>query len=159
MNKENLLRLADYLEGPLKAAFDMSLYSEFSPYSIGGQGVEDYSCGSVGCAVGHSPFIGLPKSTKESWRAYAGRVFGLPDDKHFNFLFSGLWGACHNDPKETARRIRYFVKHGMPAWDMDYKWTPPADFQPTPQQPKTVYKFVWADQKVKEMTEQNLCEQ
>lgn len=55
MNKENLLRLADYLmNGNYKAVFDMSKFSNLN-------GI----CSSVGCAIGHSTLIGFKKKVDE----------------------------------------------------------------------------------------------
>lgn len=145
MNKENLLKLADYLEGPLKAAFDMSLYSD---------GLSDTVCGSVGCALGHAPYAGINKLETEEWLSFSFRVFDINPAQQL-FLFAFHWNVHRNSPVETAKRIRYFVANGMPeGWIKSatrYEWTPPIE-QKAPE-PKTVYRTVVIDSAVRELQE------
>lgn len=110
MNRTNLEILADYLESEkLKADFSMEIYSEDGA---------DYKpvCGSVGCAIGHGPYAGLPKRPKETWYAYADRVFGLPPTE-WRWCFSAYWARSDNTPEGAAKRIRYLLKRGAPPDD------------------------------------------
>ena len=110
MNRTNLRILADYLESKkLKADFSMETYSADG-------GSYKPVCGSVGCAVGHGPYAGLPKNSTESWYAYEVRVFGLQNEE-WEWCFSGLWAKYDNTPKGAAARIRYLLKRGTPPDD------------------------------------------
>lgn len=114
-HKQNLLRLAEYLEGELKAKFDMEYYSELSTrsymsYSACELGPGVTACGSVGCAVGHGPYAGIPKEKDEYWTNYAHRVFG----KFWGYAFHGSWSEIpeQNTPRATAARIRLVAELG-----------------------------------------------
>ena len=116
-NRVNLTMLADYLEGAeLKAGFDMGYYQGEGPMSswMGAR-----HCGSAGCAVGHGPHAGIPKTTSEDWGAYSKRVF-IPKGIHGNaaiweWCFRARWSAIDNSPQGAAKRIRYLLKHGSDA--------------------------------------------
>lgn len=110
MNRTNLRILADYLESEeLKAAFSMETYSEAGA---------EYKpvCGSVGCAIGHGPYAGIPKAAEEAWAEYTERVFDL-DMNELRWCFSGLWAKYDNTPQGAAKRIRYLLEHGAPPDD------------------------------------------
>lgn len=157
MNKVNLLKLADYLEGELKAVFNMEYYADMSG-SMSGE--NRHNCGSVGCAVGHAPYAGITKLPNEPWETYALRVFDVTPHE-FDFLFHGRWGSrtIMNDPNITACRIRYFVVNGVPIdWDDNWTWTPPVAELPVPQV-VTVYKTIVIDSPVKELATKEMCPQ
>jgi len=110
MNTENLFKLATYLEsGNLKAKFDMREFSE------DGMVVAHFpTCGSVGCAVGHGPYAGIPKIEREDWYEYSERAFGLrPLTRDWNWCFGASWVNEDNTP-EGAARICHLVLHGHP---------------------------------------------
>lgn len=121
MNRENLLRLATYLE-TLPADygdFDMSTFAldnegdEISPRQVLS------SCGTVACAAGHGPAAGLtPLPEDHNWSIYCKRVFGLSvmDETHreFDWCFGGAWDLVDNTHHGAAKRIRHMLDHGLP---------------------------------------------
>lgn len=110
MNKNNLLKLADYLANLRQSEwwkFDMKVFC-----SDGGL-MGSVDCGAIGCAVGHGPYAGIPKRISESWAAYSFRVFGLDCFAgEWVYLFDAGWSDVprRNTPKATANRIRRFVE-------------------------------------------------
>lgn len=163
MNKENLLKLATYLEGPLKAAFDMAWFDDGkgNPMALSTSRTE---CGTVGCAVGHAPYAGIKKNLEETWVHFSLRAFGITESEH-KFLFAGAWGMGDlNNPIATARRLKWFVSFGVPeGWVNDYLWTPPVE-HPVITSPVdltkvetievTRYRTVVIDSQVKELQKQ-----
>lgn len=102
MNVENLEKLATYLEsGGLKADFDMVSFAHVHTAT-------PHYCGSVGCAVGHGPYAGIPKLAGELWAVYARRVFGL-DDAQEEYCFDAGWVDYDNTPEGAAARIRHVI--------------------------------------------------
>lgn len=105
--RSNLKKLADYLlSGNLKAEFDMGMFSDRGSHSI--------SCGTVGCAVGHGPYAGIPKDANETWYDYARIVFNGYDINLFDWLFGGEWYHYDNTPEGAGKRILYALKYGVP---------------------------------------------
>jgi hypothetical protein len=110
--QKNLRTLSNYLFlGNLKAEFDMSVFSEnmsqFSEHNEDGQGEKD--CGSVGCAVGHGPYAGIPKKPEEDWIDYTKRAFGAKEEKIFDHLFGEEWEEYDNTPEGAGQRIHAFL--------------------------------------------------
>lgn len=107
MNRENLKKLADYLlSGELKAKFNMTFFAAL------GYTLSD-TCGTVGCAVGHGPYAGIPKLPDEIWPDYAIRVFGIGQED-FAWCFSGSWDGVDNSPIGAAKRILWLLEKGRP---------------------------------------------
>jgi len=118
--RQNLLKLADYLskfQETIERRFDMSSFDRSrSPHST--QPV----CGSVGCAIGHGPYAGIPKLDGESWIVYWQRVFMSPE--HFDcsddgtdpwsWCFSEEWASIDNTAAGAAKRIYWLLDHGLP---------------------------------------------
>lgn len=119
MNRENLLKLATYLlSGKLEADFDMGSFTDGSDWRFNRR----LDCGTVGCAIGHGPYAGLPKQDDEGWIAYSNRVFGFisepylygPNTYHtqgnyWHWCFSSLWDDIDNTPEGAAKRILYLL--------------------------------------------------
>lgn len=106
--QNNLLKLAMYLlSGNLRADFDMSTYDDGIRYYR-------YFCGTVGCAVGHGPFAGIPKSNTEHWVYYGMSNFTNGSEVLFKWLFTFKWKDTDNTPEGTAKRILYTLKFGLP---------------------------------------------
>lgn len=111
--ENNLRKLAAYLlAGELKADFNMRDFTDrargFLPQK------EATDCGTVGCAVGHGPFAGIPKTKEETWSDYSYRVFGLFVDSYWEWCFSDEWEEIDNSPKGAAKRIIYLLEEGLP---------------------------------------------
>ena len=108
MNVVNLEKLANYLaSGGLKARFNMASYSEI----IGGQRAET-TCGAVGCAVGHAPFVSedMFKIDNESWNDYCFRVLGVhAESVEWHWCFSAEWESWDNTPAGASARIKYLL--------------------------------------------------
>ena len=138
MNKENLLKLAAYLDTlPLDYKhFEMSDFMQegdpekYTVYALENGGVAT-TCGAVACAVGHGPSAGFlfncdelvrgmsynaagefVKLLKPDWYSYTDRVFVSPNSEAFDFMFGGAWSAWDNTPCGAAARIRFAVEHG-----------------------------------------------
>ncbi len=112
-NRANLTMLADYLESEkLRARFHMGQFQDGDIISWR----DALDCGTVGCAVGHGPYAGIPKTTSEGWGAYSMRVF-IPSksDDAWMFCFDDVWAHIDNSPQGAAKRIRYLLKHGSDA--------------------------------------------
>lgn len=90
---ENRYKLINYLEsGELKAGFSMQDFSNvFTSFQ------EETECGTVGCAVGHGPYAGIPKLPTENWVTYSERVFGISKATEWSYCFSGAWSRYGRD--------------------------------------------------------------
>lgn len=127
MNRDNLLKLAAYLEN-LPADYEhFSMASYFEPPVVNGrphlgeqEALRNYShtgempCGTVACAAGHGPAAGIPfpKSTQfYGWMGYIDAVFNLGIAEE-SFLFSGMWTSFDDTPLGAAQRIYYLLESG-----------------------------------------------
>lgn len=111
--RRNLIRLAQYLlSDDMKAKFSMEDFSDVPNSFL-------YTdCGTVGCAVGHGPYAGIPKLVNESWFVYSAREFGVDRWGEtylgFQWMFGGAWRVVDNSPAGAARRIVFFLIKGLP---------------------------------------------
>jgi hypothetical protein len=115
MNSANFLQLADTLDTVPDDKFEMRAFA----INRDGESlwdIEDYHCGTAGCAVGWAPKAGFPiLDTDSDWTAYSTRIFGLAwDDYRWDWCFAGQWSGHDNTPKGAAARIRHIVNHGLP---------------------------------------------
>lgn len=108
--RDNLELLAGYLlSNNLKAEFDMSTYDQYEDDNIYHE-----NCGSVGCAIGHGPYAGIPKNN-EHWEDYCARVFGIDINSLAHlWCFSAYWENYDNSPESAATRILYMLENGVP---------------------------------------------
>ena len=78
---------------------------------------DSLSCGTVACACGHGPSLGIPALPSEDWEDYSYRVFGLNELSYqFEWCFSGVWENHDNTPHGAAYRILYMLDQGVPDW-------------------------------------------
>jgi len=84
MNRSNLALMADYLEGELKAPFDMGRMAT--------------------CILGHRKHINFD---------WVNDVRCASDDET-EWLFGYGWKYSDNTPIGAAKRIRYFLANGVP---------------------------------------------
>lgn len=110
----NLRKLADYLDEFTPnacLAFTMSMYSESL---LASTWVVD--CGSIGCAIGHGPYAGIPKRRGEDWNGYSTRALLPGDYNHpgWIWMFSPDWVNVDDSPKGAAWRIRHLLAYGIP---------------------------------------------
>jgi hypothetical protein len=112
MNKRNLLKMADHIETVPQELFDMELIRKGD--------TKTRKCNSVGCIIGHSTVLDknpLPRLIYGSinFLAWSKKFTGirfLSDEGRF--LFASAWQSIDNTPVGAAKRIRYFVKNGLP---------------------------------------------
>lgn len=132
MNKENLLKLADYLENNVtQEQFHMHTFRQRPNRATGGLNslgfVSLNDCGTIGCAAGWGPFVKGLELIKNDFKAYSDkptvdfvteyipRVFGIEmEHEEWDFVFSGAWEKFDNTPKGAANRIKYLVENGLP---------------------------------------------
>lgn len=128
MNKENLIKLAGFLENPQNTSgFDLHFYALRHD---GGRPILplEVSMGShpeVACALGHATRVpGLEPQEDETWKHYSWRVFGREffdswlfferEIPLWDWCFSDTWAVIDNSPEGTAARIRHLVEHDTP---------------------------------------------
>lgn len=113
INVENLEKLARYLLQPkIMASFDMQDFAEFKDDSK-----KSTVCGSVGCAVGHGPYAGIPKRNNQSWMMYSNENFikCYVDGDEWDWCFSNYWVDYDNTPLGAALRILVLTRgDGVP---------------------------------------------
>ena len=111
----NLRKLAEYLVSKRnkRAEFDMKYYTELRNVDAADTTTE---CGSVGCAVGHGPYAGIPKYQDENWLQYAKRSFYNGIGDMFDYLFSDDWAEnwLDNTALGAGKRILFMLKFGLP---------------------------------------------
>jgi len=125
MNRENLEKLASYLE-ELPEDYE---HFGMSSYFKNNNGVIFYvdrsplagECGTVACAVGHGPAAGIEPSGHENWVGYARRAFDLSTSQE-RWCFSGAWAVIDDTPQGAAKRIRYMLKYGLPEDAYEQCW-------------------------------------
>lgn len=112
MNKENLLRMADYVETIPQEQFDMECY-RYDDKTLP-------ECNSVGCIIGHCTILdadNLPRYGNgtidffEWGEKFTGIGWRSVD---WVYLFDGMWCDTDNTPTGAAKRIRHYVENGLP---------------------------------------------
>jgi len=112
MNRENLSRMADYIETVPQDKFDVERFRT-------GQ-IKYHECDSVGCVIGHCTILDenpLPMSNSGNinFDEWSRNFTDLkPYSYAWKYLFSLHWTAVDNTPTGAAKRIRYFIKNGLP---------------------------------------------
>jgi|TARA_Y100000310_G_scaffold336440_1_gene420990 hypothetical protein len=122
MNKENLLKLAKFLDSLPEdyKHFDMADWvacdtGALCPDEL--EGVDIGSCGYAACAIGHAPqALGL--SIEETnmipiWNDFIDKYFDI-DYSPQEWMFGYDWKEVDNTPQGVAKRIRYFLENGVP---------------------------------------------
>ena len=128
MNRENLAKIRDYLaSGNLQADFTMSTWSA---------ALDDMTCGTLGCVVGHATLIpGWEKRKGENWDVYSERIFGLStveDGGAWDWCFSAEWVNGDNTPLGAAKRIQYLLDKGSAPKEAErtFSWEHEDDYLP-----------------------------
>lgn len=116
-HKKHLEKLADYLDSLPDdyQEFDMTDYQIKNDGRWCGYKPIRKSCGTVACAAGHGPNAGIKPLDDENWATYSIRLAGHCD-RSWNWLFSAWWIEYDNTLQGAVKRIRYYLKHGVPAW-------------------------------------------
>jgi hypothetical protein len=127
-HRDNLLKLADYLEKLPDDYEQFHMYSYMAERYRAGWTTFDLNerskpaCGTVACAVGHGPAAGIRIYGDWDWESYADRVFGELSGDDFTYMFGSSWADTDNTPKGAAARIRTFVELGKApkGWALDH---------------------------------------
>lgn len=114
MNKENLLKMADYIETIPQEQFDMKEFRTLDEDRVLPE------CNSVGCIIGHCTALdadNLPrydggKIDFNEWGQKFTEISRVSDDWYY--LFSSWWKYTDNTPTGAAKRIRHYVENGLP---------------------------------------------
>ena len=112
MNKENLKKMADYIETISPERFDML------EFRTGGK--KNHECDSVGCVLGHCTVLDknpLPMNYigDINFSEWSLDFTGLyPNSDEWDYLFAPFWKAVDNTPIGAAKRIRYVLENGAP---------------------------------------------
>lgn len=112
MNKENLLKMADYIETVPQEKFGMKLFR------FGDENTPE--CNSVGCIIWHCTILDtepLPRDLDGGIDFYkwSKSFTGIsPFTNDWEYLFSWAWVMTDNTPTGAAKRIRHYVENGLP---------------------------------------------
>ncbi len=130
MNKENLLKLAKFLD-ELPEDYKHFYMSDWvcdhegyekSPSEL--KKVNIKGCGYVACAIGHAPqALGLSLeevSEFPDWELFINHYFKIERSAE-HWMFGPHWTYIDNTPKGAAKRIRYFLENGVPTGTYDYR--------------------------------------
>jgi len=120
MNKENLVKLAKYIfTNVADDQFNMSRY-RLDNYGFSTYFKSKEDCGTVGCALGWSPFVeGLEAidsdyarlSRRLVFHKYSNRIFGVDEeDCQWSFLFNSGWSKIDNSREGFVSRVVCFLE-------------------------------------------------
>ena len=113
LNKVNILKLAKFLETLPQEKFHMLNYKLDKRGNI--LSVNEYSCGTIGCALGWAPTaLGNTCTHYKSWEEYNELNLGITTSADWDWCFSGDWVYIDNTPKGAALRLVYLVNNGVP---------------------------------------------
>ena len=122
-HRNNLIKLRDFLVTVPPDRFNMREFledehgedlqlREFATHN------PQHTCGTAACAIGWAPNAGIRIYRDRSWFDYAERVFGTARyQPPYEWMFGPEWARKDNTPAGAARRITYFLEHGVPAED------------------------------------------
>ena len=112
MNRENLSRMADYIETVLQRNFNMRRFRMGQKFG--------HECNSVGCVIGHCTVLDenplpIDYSGDIDFTAWSSKFTGVPSFyDEWEYLFSYDWEDVDNTPTGAAKRIRHFLLRGLP---------------------------------------------
>lgn len=112
MNKENLLKMADYIETVPQEKFDME------HFRFGDENAHE--CNSIGCIIGHCTILDtnpLPMYSDGdiNFGEWSQSFTGIsPFTSDWTYLFGYKWIGIDNTPTGAAKRIRHYVENGLP---------------------------------------------
>jgi|GEM_PF-2667858 len=112
LNIKNLEEMADFIETVPSKFFNMHRFRK------GGRVTPE--CDSVGCIIGHCTILDkrpLPQllNGEIDFYSWAEEFTGLPRrSPAWFYLFSSNWADTDDTPTGAAKRIRFFLKNGIP---------------------------------------------
>lgn len=107
MNRENLLKMAEYIATIPQEKFSMETY------------MDDENCGSYGCIIGHCALLDptFEDTGMNSYGKWSLSFTGIDSDSaEWEYLFSDRWYNTDNTPIGASNRIRHFLDHGLPEY-------------------------------------------
>ena len=123
----NLRKLADYLlklpedykEFGMGSYFKNENYEKDEPTTVC-ELLDQYRCGSVGCAIGHGPLAGIGIEVFDKYYGrfdiYCSEVFidAKLDHRAWDWCFSDDWDYVDNTHQGAAKRILWLLDKGLP---------------------------------------------
>ena len=119
MNRENLMRMADFIQTIPQQEFSMNFYRK-------DRDELERHCGTVGCVIGHCTALDTDKNFalfchKEHDR-YEVNFMSWSESftdmlcyhREWQWCFGSSWTGSDNTPIGAAKRIMYLLKHGLP---------------------------------------------
>ena len=128
MHKTNLTKLAEYLKTIDPKNFNMITYHNLDEFLTKKYLASKKYCPTVACVLGHAPMIpGFELIPEDfdinedtiSWSRYSNRIFQIPYNEIWNWLFSGEWTATDNSLSGAIKRIEYIIKYRLPVTWVD----------------------------------------
>lgn len=125
VNLKNLEKLVNHLENNVKnKEFDITFFRS-NEYAESVNFFSIHDCGTIGCAIGHMPFIdGLEPIHAEfshnfrdglDFFQYTKRILNISYlDRLFDYMFSSEWGytsTTQSSRKGTIRRIKKVIEN------------------------------------------------
>lgn len=115
MNKDNLLKMADYIETIPQELFDMDC-----SHRVGNR--KRSKCQGIGDILGHCTILdnGLLPLYEDgfidfiTWSEEFTEIGWISNSNEWHFLFWSEWVYTDNTPTGAAKRIRYLVENGLP---------------------------------------------
>lgn len=114
MNKENLLRMAEYIATVSQGRFDMEKFRDDFNY-------ESYECKFAGCVIGHCTILDkyedIPKFEDGAinFVLWSERFTGIsPFSSAWDWCFSWEWATSDNTSIGASKRIKWLVENGLP---------------------------------------------
>lgn len=113
---EGLRRFAEDPKPPF--GFSMEKFQELGGknISLGQLEVKNTPCGTVTCAAGLGPYLGIhPEDSVSNWVEYTEKCFvGEDHPELFDWLFASEWARVDNTRLGAAQRIEWYLANGIP---------------------------------------------
>lgn len=120
--RDNLNKLADYLLSLPDDYKDFDM-SQFHIYPINSELYKPNICGTSACAVGHGPNAGIGDyRTCANWIEYSQKylIYDI-NSADWYWCFSGGWADVDDTPHGAAKRIKQYLRSGVPD-DFGYQY-------------------------------------
>ncbi len=122
MNRENLANMAEYIKTVPPGFVDMIRFRETNVRDILAKVEQTHKCNTIGCIIGHCTILDLEENLPRHWNGdidftvWSKQFTGLmPSSDEWKYLFGANWSTVDNTPEGAAKRIYYFLEHGLPA--------------------------------------------
>lgn len=128
MNKENLLRMVEFLKTIPEEKFEMSCYRLSETTGMANENAVSTECNTAGCALGWCTVLD-PKGV-EKHRVYNSELFAEGEiefadwsedftglnmhSTEWHWCFGVTWAKYDNTPLGAAERIMFLLTYGVP---------------------------------------------